>query len=307
MKKLYTTLAVLAISLGLKAQVTIFEDNFDAYTAGSGVVASNPLWSNWSSTAASDASVSADYSSSPSNSAFINGQATDLVLPIGPYTSGQYIISFNMMIPSGSTGAYFNGMHTWSATAANYEWAFDVFFDGAGAVSYTLGGTNTVSNLTYTSDEWFNFRILVDLDNDSVSAKMNNEVLFAGQWSLNNNGGAAGLNQLNAMDFFGTDMASGQGAYYIDDVAVIDYTGVGVAENWNSNVSIYPNPSNDVAVINVPNASWVQVLDLNGKLISNNWVAGSQLILNATEYAKGTYLVRVNHMGQYYSKKWMVK
>jgi hypothetical protein len=80
-----------------------------------------------------------------------------------------------------------------------------------------------------------------------------------------------------------------------------------VAENWNSNVSIYPNPSSDIAVINVPNASWVQVLDLNGKLISNNWVAGSQLILNATEYAKGTYLVRVNHMGQYYSKKWMVK
>ena len=138
MKKLYTTLSVLVISLGLQAQVTIFEDNFDAYTPGYGVVASNPLWSNWSNMGNSDATVSSDYSSSPANSAFINGQATDLVLPIGPYTSGKYIISFSMMIPSGSTGAYFNGMHTWSASSTNYEWAFDVFFDGAGAVSYTL-------------------------------------------------------------------------------------------------------------------------------------------------------------------------
>jgi hypothetical protein len=307
MKKLYTSLAVLAISIGLNAQVAIFEDNFDSYTPSYGVVASNPLWSNWSNTGNSDATVSSDYSSSPSNSAFINGQATDLVLPIGPYTTGKYIISFNMMIPTGSTGAYFNGMHTWSASSTAYEWAFDVFFDGAGAVSYTLGGTNTSSNLTYSLDQWFNFRILVDLDNDSVSAKMNNEVLFTGQWSINNNGGGAGLNQLRAMDFFGTDMANGEGAYYIDDVAVIDYSGVGVAENWNSKVSIYPNPSSDISVINVPNASWVQVLDMNGKLIRAEWVAGSQLTLNATEFSTGTYVVRVNKNGQSFTKKWMVK
>ncbi len=307
MKKLYTTFAVLAISLGIQAQVAIFEDNFDAYTAGDGVVASNPLWSNWTSTASSDATVSADFSSSPSNSAHINGQATDLVLPVGPYTTGKYIISFNMMIPTGSTGAYFNGMHTWSATSTAYEWAFDVFFDGAGAVSYTLGGTNTPSSLTYALDQWFNFRIMIDLDNDSVSAKMNNEVLFAGQWSINNNGGGAGLNQLAAMDFFGTDMNSGQGSYYIDDVAVIDYTGVGVVESLSNTVAIYPNPSAHVSIVNVPQSSFVQVLDMNGKLLMSQFVAGSQLTLNATEYATGTYLVRVNHNGQSFTKKWMVK
>jgi hypothetical protein len=307
MKKLYTTLAVLAISMGIQAQVTVFEDNFDAYTAGNGVVASNPLWSSWSSTASSDATVSADFSSSPSNSAFVNGQATDLVLPIGPYTSGKYIISFNMMIPTGSTGAYFNGLHSWSAASTTYEWAFDVFFDGAGAVSYTLGGANTPSALTYTLDQWFNFRILVDLDNDSVEAKMNNEVLFAGQWSINNNGGAAGLNQLNAMDFFGTDMANGEGSYYIDDFAVIDYTGVGVAESLGNSVAIYPNPSAHVSVVNVPQSSFVQVLDMNGKLLMSQFVVGSQLTLNATEFATGTYLVRVNHNGQSFTKKWMVK
>jgi hypothetical protein len=307
MKKLYTTFAVLAISLGIQAQVAIFEDNFDAYTVGDGVVASNPLWSNWTSTASSDATVSADFSSSPSNSAHINGQATDLVLPVGPYTTGKYIISFNMMIPTGSTGAYFNGMHTWSATSTAYEWAFDVFFDGAGAVSYTLGGTNTPSSLTYALDQWFNFRIMIDLDNDSVSAKMNNEVLFAGQWSINNNGGGAGLNQLAAMDFFGTDMNSGQGSYYIDDVAVIDYTGVGVVESLSNTVAIYPNPSAHVSIVNVPQSSFVQVLDMNGKLLMSQFVVGSQLTLNATEYATGTYLVRVNHNGQSFTKKWMVK
>lgn len=307
MKKLYTTLAVLAVSVGINAQVTVFEDNFDAYTAGSGVVASNPLWSNWSSTAASDASVSADFSSSPSNSAHINGQATDLVLPIGPYTSGQYIISFNMMIPTGSTGAYFNGMHTWSATAATYEWAFDVFFDGAGAVSYTLGGNNMVSALNYTLDEWFNFRIFVDLDNDSVSAKMNNEVLFAGQWSINNNGGGAGLNQLAAMDFFGTDVNSGQGSYYIDDVAVIDYTGVGVAEQTTNAVSLYPNPASDWVNISVPAASLVQVFNVAGQIVHQEWIASQQLTLNTMNYPSGNYIVKVNNQGVTYSKKLAIK
>jgi hypothetical protein len=307
MKKLYKTLALLAISVGMNAQVSIFEDNFDAYTSGNGVVASNPLWSNWTSTAASDATVTSDFYSSPLNSAFINGQATDLVLPIGPYTTGKYIISFNMIIPTGSTGAYFNGLHTWSATSAAYEWGFDVFFDGAGAVSYTLGGTNTASSLTYNLDQWFNFRIMVDLDNDSVAAKMNNDLLFAGQWSINNNGGGAGLNQLAAMDFFGTDMANGEGSYYIDDVAVIDYTGVGVDENMNNTIAIYPNPSANVSIVNVPQSSFVQVLDMNGKLLMSQFVVGSQLTLNATEFATGTYLVRVNHNGQSFTKKWMVK
>jgi hypothetical protein len=307
MKKLYTSLAVLAISIGLNAQVMIFEDNFDSYTSSYGVVASNPLWSNWNDAANSDATVSSDYSNSPSNSAFINGQATDLVLPIGPYTTGKYIISFNMLIPTGSTGAYFNGMHAWSGNSTAYEWAFDVFFDGAGAVSYTLGGANTPSALTYNLDQWFNFRILVDLDNDSVSVKMNDELLFTGQWSINNNGGGAGLNQLRAINFYGTDMANGQGAYYIDDVAVIDYTGVGVDENTSNAIAIYPNPSANVSVVNVPQSSFVQVLDINGKLVMSQFVVGSQLILNATEFATGTYLVRVNNNGQSFTKKWMVK
>jgi hypothetical protein len=212
-----------------------------------------------------------------------------------------------MLIPTGSTGAYFNGMHAWSANSTAYEWAFDVFFDGAGAVSYTLGGTNTPSALTYTLDQWFNFRILVDLDNDSVSVKMNDEVLCTGQWSINNNGGGAGLNQLRAINFYGTDMASGQGAYYIDDVAVIDYTGVGVNENMSNAIAIYPNPSANVSVVNVPQSSFVQVLDINGKLVMSQFVVGSQLTLNATEFATGTYLVRVNHNGQSFTKKWMVK
>jgi hypothetical protein len=147
---------------------------------------------------------------------------------------------------------------------------------------------------------------MIDLDNDSVSAKMNNEVLFAGQWSINNNGGGAGLNRLAAMDFFGTDMNSGQGSYYIDDVAVIDYTGVGVVESLSNTVAIYPNPSAHVSIVNVPLSSFVQVLDMNGKLLMSQFVVGSQLTLNATEYATGTYLVRVNHNGQSFTKRWMV-
>ena len=96
MKKQLLSLLAFGAILSASAQTVLFEDNFDSYTAGTGVVAQNTNWAYWSAAAPSDANVSSDFASSGTNSANINGTATDLVLPIGPFTSGKYDIKFKM-------------------------------------------------------------------------------------------------------------------------------------------------------------------------------------------------------------------
>jgi len=126
MKKIYTFLGACLLSGATIAQVTLFQDNFDAYAYGSGPVANDPVhWSNWS-TSPSDGFIDTTYAFSGLNSCRIQGQAADLVLPIGPFTGGRYAVDFQMLIPTGSTGAYFNALHDWSAAQTTYEWGWSL-------------------------------------------------------------------------------------------------------------------------------------------------------------------------------------
>ena len=79
MKKKLLSLFAFGAVLTASAQTVLFEDNFDSYTVGSGVVAQNTNWAYWSAGTPSDANVSSNFASSGANSANINGTATDLV------------------------------------------------------------------------------------------------------------------------------------------------------------------------------------------------------------------------------------
>jgi hypothetical protein len=308
MKKIYSFAMAIALAFSLNAQTPVFSDNFDVYTAGSGVVASNSSWSFWSATP-SDATVSNLYASSLANSAEINGQAVDLVLPMGPYTTGKYVTSFNMLIPTGSTGAYFNGLHTWSASSTAYEWGMDMFFDGAGASSVVIGSATTASPISNPIDQWFAMKIIIDLDVDSIWVKMDNNLIAASKWSLNNADGTQGLNQLSGFDFFGTDMAQGQGLYYIDDVEVSNYTGVEVSENNASllKLSVFPNPTSESIRLFVPTGASVQVLDNNGRLVFNQSNITSGLEINTQDWTIGMYFVHMNHGGLNITEKLIIE
>jgi hypothetical protein len=308
MKKHYALAIAMALSSTFQAQTTIFTDNFDSYVAGSGVVASNSAWSYWS-TAPSDAIVNNNYASSSANSAEINGQAVDLVLPIGPFTSGKYVASFNMLIPSGSSGAYFNGLHTWSAASTAYEWGMDMFFDGAGASSVVIGSVTTASPISNPIDQWFAIKIIIDLDMDSIWVKMDNNQIAASKWSLNNADGSQGVNQLSGFDFFGTDMAQGQGLYYIDDVVVSDYTGVAVQEKPSAvnKLSVFPNPASENVKLFVPKGGNILVVDSNGRLIFKENNVINSIEINTKEWTSGLYFIEFVNDGQRVTEKLIIE
>lgn len=307
MNKPLLAFACLACSFHVSAQTVIFSDNFDSVTAGMGVAEQNSSWSTWDGSAGLDGEVSADYAYSGENSALIQGTNVDLVLPIGPFTSGKYDLKFKMLLTD--AGGYFNLLHEWASDNTNYEWACDVFFDGSGTVTWTTGGDGG-GDATVTLLEWFDVQVTADLDGDIGKLYINGEVVSEWQWSLNNADGTSGQNQLMAADFYGTNTDNGSGMYYIDDVQLIESTGVYTTEILPQFISLYPNPANDVLNIVVP-ADWnnaiITIKDLQGKTISTEKLNPGLNANDVSDLATGIYLVEVSQADACLKQKLVVQ
>ena len=312
MKKKLLSLFAFGAVLTASAQTVLFEDNFDSYTVGSGVVAQNTNWAYWSAGTPSDANVSSNFASSGANSANINGTAADLVLPIGPFTTGKYDVKFKMFLPAGA-GGYFNALHTWSGSSTAYQWACDVFFDGTGVATWTTGGAQGGA-VTVGTDVWFDVQVSADMDNDLGRLYFNGVVANEWQWSLNNANGAAGTNAIAAFDFYGTNTAGSAGNYYIDDVQVIESTGVAVkplASEPISKVSIYPNPTNSNFSIEIPEnfvGGEISIIDLTGKVVMRDRITQSAVKrFDVSNLNDGIYLIRMNNGVSQFTDRLMKK
>ena len=313
MKKLLLFSTSFVLALALSSQTVIFEDNFDSYTAGMGVVAQSSDWSNWASGSDTDGMVDDAFAFSGSNSALIDGTGTDLVLPIGPYNgSGKYDMKWKMMVEEGA-GGYFNVMHQWTATTTNYQWAVDVFFSATGMVTWTVGGSPGGSAQVSTGT-WFDIQVTADLDNDEGKIYLDGVELVTWQWSLDNANGNAGLNQLAAIDFYGTnDSTNGNGTYWIDDVQVINSTGVGVARIADTTTpSFYPNPAqNQVTLQHMEswNGGKVEVMDLTGKIVIVSNITGNSAskTLDTSSLLDGIYMIKFTSNNREYTRKLVVR
>ena len=307
MKKPLLFLSAIGMSLGLSAQTVIFEDNFDSYTADMGVAEQSLTWDTWDGSAGADGAVSTDFAFSGANSAKIEGMTTDLVLPIGPYSAGKYDLKFKMLLTD--AGGYFNLLHQWSATSTTYQWAVDVFFGADGTVTWTSGGAAGGSS-SVALNEWFDVQVTADMDMDMGYLYINGVVINSWQWSLNNANGTAGLNVLEAADFFGTNDAGGEGLYYIDDVQLIESTGVYTEEVNAANIAMWPNPANNQLNIALPSSTQsanVQIFDAQGRVVANTLVTTTIQNIDINTLEAGIYTVRVVCGEQVYAQKVVVE
>jgi hypothetical protein len=307
MKKPLLFLSAIGMSLGLSAQTVIFEDNFDSYTADMGVAEQSLTWDTWDGSAGADGAVSTDFAFSGANSAKIEGMTTDLVLPIGPYSAGKYDLKFKMLLTD--AGGYFNLLHQWSATSTTYQWAVDVFFGADGTVTWTSGGA-AGGDTSVALNEWFDVQVTADMDMDMGYLYINGVVVNSWQWSLNNANGTAGLNVLAAADFFGTNDAGGEGLYYIDDVQLIESTGVYTEEVNAASIAMWPNPANDQLTIALPSSAHsanVQIFDAQGRTVANTLVTASTQNIDVTAFEAGIYTVRVVCGEKVYAQKVVVE
>jgi hypothetical protein len=307
MKKPLLFLSLSALGLAAAAQTVIFEDNFDSYAADMGVAEQSLVWDTWDGSAAPDGVVSTDFAFSGTNSAKIEGMATDLVLPIGPYTSGKYDIKFKMYLTD--AGGYFNVMHAWTTAPNSWEWAVDVFFATDGTITWTTGGAPG-GDSSVALGEWFDVQVTADMDNDLGYVYINGVMVNSWQWSLNNADGTPGQNVLAAADFFGTNDAGGEGLYYIDDVQLIESTGVYTEEVLAANIGMWPNPANNQLTITLPSSTQtadVQIFDAQGRVVANTLVTASSQNIDVTAFEAGLYTVRVVCGEKVYAQKLIIE
>jgi hypothetical protein len=303
MKKVLLSCMVVAPAM-LFAQTTLLSDNFDSYTVPNSIATAGAgLWTTWSAApgTAEDALVNDSLYSSASNSMFVkNGgpavYQNDMILPFAStYTTGIYEFKLKIYVPQGF-GGYFNLGGNWVTNGAGYQYGGDFYFnqDGSGNVD----AANTLA-FSYNLSAWNDIGVIVDLGANTKTLTVNGVLVGSNAW-----GAAAGF---GVVDIFGvaytnaanTTQATSQ--FYVDDVELLDWTGVGLNENSiDANLSVFPNPSKGSFSVELNNALSdaysVTVTDLTGKIISSQSMQGSmsKLATFDLQLAQGSYLVNVS-------------
>jgi hypothetical protein len=193
MKAFFGVAACLLLAAG--AAWADWSENFDSYTAGSGLIGQGG-WQGWDENPAWDALVSNEQANSSPNSVKII-QTSDVVQAFTDYTSGTWSFSGYNYVPSGSTGVqYFILLSFYEPNGSNNEWCLDLKFDSnTGTVSAVEGGGST----SLVFDQWVKTEILINLDSNTQTIFYNDTELGTIAWSEN------ATQNLAALDLFGNN------------------------------------------------------------------------------------------------------
>ena len=194
------------------------------------------------------------------------GAYTNDVILVNPstYTDGIYELKMKYYIESGS-GGYFNMGGNWVTGGTGYTYGIDIFFNGDASGNVTSASNGVFS---YPQDEWFDVSVRVNVTTDMVDLYINSVLTYSTVWAS-----APGF---GCVDIFGiaytnaTNTTEITSDFYVDDVELLDWTGVGLSEQeLASNLLVMPNPSNGSfeirSAVSLENAT-ISIVDLSGKL-----------------------------------------
>ncbi len=216
MKKLLLFTTLITFVLGVSAQTTVFEDDFESYTVGDGIATQTDDWETWSggSGGSEDAVISDDYANSGTNSMLVE-ESNDIVYQLGGETSGAYKIDFWYYMEDGY-GGYYNFQHTFGA-----DWAFAVFFNDDGTGYLEVGGETY--DLTYPQDQWFKIENIIDLDEDQATLYVDGVEVHTWQYSLlESENTTVDTPTLDVVNFFAAAEDPATPKYYVDDFSYLE-------------------------------------------------------------------------------------
>jgi hypothetical protein len=313
MKKIILLLTVFS-PVFFTAQNTLLSEDFDNYTAGNYIGNESTNFTTWSNAPGTteDAFVVNTNSSSPSNSVQIQGNTgpTDVMMTFPSiYTSGKYEFSMKFFVTTGR-GGYFNIQET---QTAGQGWKLDVFFSSGGMVEI-LGGS-TPGSAQYQQNTWVDVKVVINLDTDNADVYLDGNMVHSYVFSSGSDGTGtnASFGGINYFAFGGTSATPEAAEYFIDDVMLVDVTGVGVEENNAFNFNVYPNPVESTLFLNAKNINAgnynLEIFDITGKLVLSQEIYTSDKLskeINLNVEA-GMYTVTLSNENTVSSKKFMVK
>ncbi len=202
MRYLSVTLVLLLASLASAD----WSDNFDSYTAGSGINGQGN-WFCWNGSTSAEAYVSTTQARSGANSLDIT-PTSDVVQQVG-VTSGTPVVSAWNYIPTGSTGKQYFILLTVYGGASGNDWALNMRFDADSSLVNTVEGSASTA-IVY--DQWVEVKVEIDLAGDSQKIYYNGTLLDTVQWSPTSQ-----VYQLDAIDVF----SDGGSSIYWDDFNLV--------------------------------------------------------------------------------------
>ena len=287
MKKIILIPAITFIALMSNAQTVLVDEDFESYNSNQQLGSQSTLWETWSGSngGTEDAYVSTDAALSGTNSLLIYHD-NDMILPIGNYNSGHFIVEFNVYMVE---EAYFNIMHTCKSS-----WAFDLYLTSSNEIKYLdqpNAGANSVVIDSYSNNEWVNFRFDIDIDLDSVTTYINNvqrhQSVFSNAATGSSGSGLTCINFYGLAGFNGVDHAN----YHIDDILITQLNTADITEVKEPEISVFPNPSAGLVEINCGEPiNGVSVLNYLGQEIAR---FESVTSFDLTGIASGIYQVLI--------------
>ncbi|MFK8010081.1 MAG: T9SS type A sorting domain-containing protein [Saprospiraceae bacterium] len=263
MKKIILLFAI-CFPFILSAQLT--SDDFESYDLGSFDFqwdATN--WVGWFNNA-SGSTISDEQAHLSTQSVKIE-ENDDLVALLGTLDFGTYEISFWQFVPSGNAG-YINMQHNYTSTAG--DWMFEVYVNQDGTGQFNTAGLG--SPFTPVFDQWVEYKFNLNFIDSEGQFSYNGSPLVDFAINSNANNALVGLNQVNAINFFGGCLTAGTCTplSYYDDVEV----------------TYIPGPPHDARLINPEPASEYFTVP-NGleqplNLVADVWNIGEQDITDVT-------------------------
>jgi hypothetical protein len=217
-KNLLLLFAGIILAAGYVNAQVMYSDDFEAFTAGTGIAQQETTWWNtWSGTpgSAEDPLVSDAFAYSGTKSVRVSG-TNDGVIEFADLTTGRYRVEFYLYVPTGRQ-AYWNIMQNFNSSGTGLKWGMQIFMqngvmtiDGAGAAAATYN---------YNHDEWVKVQHFIDLTSDWVDLYVNDELVHAYQWSKGTFNDGTGINKLDAFNFYAWNVG-GTAEYYMDNFLI---------------------------------------------------------------------------------------
>jgi hypothetical protein len=195
----------------MNAQIS-FSDDFESYEVGSYIDASSEDWKTWNSSpgSASDCQVTDENARSGTKSLKIfgsngnSGGPMDILLPFqAVYTSGQFVYESSLYVIDGKN-AHLNMQ---AKRIQGQQWALYINFEAGGILNISSGLNEPVFSTTYPVEEWFTFKMDIDLNNNIWKVSVNDNCVG----SFSNN-----VASLGSMSYYAIN---GNTEYFLDDVA----------------------------------------------------------------------------------------
>jgi hypothetical protein len=216
-RKMKTTSLALAI-LGLLfagSSLADWSDNFDSYSPGG--LHGLGGWAGWGGASQFDAVVTDSISVSPSNSVKII-PTTDIIHEFDE-SSGRWLVTAMVFIPSGGSGDQFFIMHNAYTPGGSFECAHDlVFRQGSGTYLFAQNGATGSLIL----DQWVEIAVEIDLDGNTQEAFYNGTSLGSAVWA------SSGPVEIATIDLFSYNASS----VFYDDLGIVSIPGTYNQISW---------------------------------------------------------------------------